>query len=71
MSGHATGGDSVRRSTGYRPALNDLDPNIYGNFNAGYGMSAGVKVGRQQDGPINRSGYGVGRVGGVGEYHAR
>ncbi|TKA33678.1 hypothetical protein B0A50_00514 [Salinomyces thailandicus] len=52
----------------YRSALNDIDPNVYGGSNsAGYGMSAGVKVGRQQGGPLGRSGLagpgGFGRLG--------
>ncbi|KAK4543592.1 hypothetical protein LTR36_005487 [Oleoguttula mirabilis] len=61
------GGDAMRQGTPYRPALNGIDPNIYGKSNsAGYGMSAGVKMGRQQQGPISRSGMGVSRASGIG-----
>ncbi|GAB1735863.1 hypothetical protein NU219Hw_g5199t2 [Hortaea werneckii] len=43
--------------TAYRNTLHDLDPNVYGNSNGvGHGFSAGMKVGRQQNGPVNRSG---------------
>lgn len=60
------GGDAIRQGTPYRSALNNIDPNVYGNSNAaGYGMSAGVKVGRQATGPISRSGYGAGNATGI------
>ena len=56
-------GNVSRHGTPCRPALNNVDPNVYGNSNnAGYGMSAGVKVGRQPNGPISRSGMGIGRL---------
>ncbi|KAH9845015.1 chiasma assembly [Teratosphaeria destructans] len=52
------------------PVLSQIDPNVYGNSTAtGYGMSAGVKVGRQQGGPIGRNGLGAsshGEYGGLG-----
>lgn len=48
-------GDANRQGTPHRPALNNVDPNVYSNtINPGYGMSAGVKMGRQQNGPIGR-----------------
>ena len=50
------------------PALNNIDPNIYGSRHPqGYGgMSAGMKVGRPDNGLINRNGYAGGRPNGVG-----
>ena len=67
---NATGGDNIRQGTPFRPPLNSLDPNIYGNSNhAGYGMSAGIKVGRPQNGPIDRNG--VDRSNGVGGLNVR
>jgi len=72
MSGSGIGADTLRHGTPYRPVFGNLDPNVYGHVNnAGYGMSAGIKVGRQPDGPLNRSGYDVGRSTSVGGYHAR
>ncbi|KAI7303269.1 hypothetical protein KC315_g15771 [Hortaea werneckii] len=47
----------LQPGTAYRNTLHDLDPNVYGNSNgAGHGFSAGMKVGRQPNGPVNRSG---------------
>ncbi|KAI7184833.1 hypothetical protein KC343_g9078 [Hortaea werneckii] len=47
----------LQQSATYRNTLHDLDPNVYGNSNgAGHGFSAGMKVGRQPNGPVNRSG---------------
>ncbi|KAI7151670.1 hypothetical protein KC349_g9369 [Hortaea werneckii] len=47
----------LQQSSSYRNTLHDLDPNVYGNSNgAGHGFSAGMKVGRQPNGPVNRSG---------------
>lgn len=73
MGGSAFGGEGTRQATPYRPALGNLDQNVYGHTNgAGCGsMSAGVKAGRQPDGPINRSGYAVGRPMGIGGYQVR
>ena len=69
---NAVGGNIIRQGTPLRPVLNNMDPNIYGNSNnPGYGMSAGVKVGRQQNGPIGRNGIGVGRSTGVGGLNIR
>lgn len=66
------GGDANHHGTPYRSALNNIDPNLYGAGNsAGYGMSAGVKVGRQQNGPISRSGMGMGRPSGMGGLNMR
>ena len=66
------GGDTIRQGTPFRPALNNLDPNIYGNSNhTGYGMSAGMKVGRQQNGPIGRNGIVVGGQSGAGGSNIR
>ncbi|RMY53743.1 hypothetical protein D0863_13852 [Hortaea werneckii] len=46
----------LQPGTAYRNTLHDLDPNVYGNSNgAGHGFSAGMKVGRQPNGPVNRS----------------
>ncbi|KAK5115659.1 hypothetical protein LTR85_009830 [Meristemomyces frigidus] len=61
------GGDLPRQGTSYRPALNGIDPNVYGKSNsAGYGLSGGMKIGRQQQGPISRTGMGAGRPSGIG-----
>lgn len=74
---HAAGAGALRQGTPYRQPLQNVDPNIYGNHDVhGYrGMSAGVKVGRQQqnhqNGPMSRSGMGVGRPGGVGRFSLR
>ncbi|RMX99793.1 hypothetical protein D0866_16007 [Hortaea werneckii] len=47
----------LQPGTAYRNTLHDLDLNVYGNSNgAGHGFSAGMKVGRQPNGPVNRSG---------------
>lgn len=47
----------LQPGTAYRNTLHDLDPNVYGSSNgAGHGFSAGMKVGRQPNGPVNRSG---------------
>ncbi|KAI6903339.1 hypothetical protein D0869_12869 [Hortaea werneckii] len=47
----------LQHSSTYRNTLHDLDPNVYGNSNgAGHGFSAGMKVGRQPNAPVNRSG---------------
>ncbi|KAI6854738.1 hypothetical protein KC343_g7491 [Hortaea werneckii] len=48
----------LQQSATYRNTLHDLDPNVYGNSNGGAGheFSAGMKVGRQPNGPVNRSG---------------
>lgn len=69
---HPTGGESLRQGTPRQP-LQSVNPNIYGgHYDAcGYrGMSAGVKVGRQQNGPMSRSGVavGMGRPGGMSGY---
>ena len=62
MGTNAINGEPLRQGTPFRQPLGAIDPNIYGNSNAaGYGMSAGVKVGRQQNGPISRSGIGIGK----------
>ncbi|KAK0343142.1 hypothetical protein LTR91_026149 [Friedmanniomyces endolithicus] len=51
------GGDTNHHGSAYRPLpLQNMDPNLYGN-GAGYGMSAGVKMGRQPSDPV------VGRAG--------
>lgn len=65
--------DDIRQGTPYRQPLQTMDPNIYGNLDThGYrGMSAGVKVGRQQSGPMGRSGVGMGRPGGIGGFTMR
>ncbi|KAI6798893.1 hypothetical protein KC363_g2298 [Hortaea werneckii] len=47
----------LQQSAACRTTLHDLDPNVYGNSNAaGHGFSAGMKVGRHPNGPVNRSG---------------
>ncbi len=51
------GGDAIHQGSAYRPLpLQGMDPNLY-SHSAGYGMSAGVKMGRQPSDPS------VGRVG--------
>ena len=63
----------LRQGTPLRPAFNNIDPSVYGNSNgAGYGgMSAGIKVGRQQNGPIGRNGMGGGRPTDIGGLNIR
>ena len=57
----------MRQPTPNRASLRGLDSNVYGNSdNGGYGMSAGVKVGRQPESMIGRSGLGVNRNTGYG-----
>ena len=69
---NAVGGDGYHQPTPQRSAFNNMDPNIYGHADHSYGgMSAGVKVPRQQAGPINRNGVGMGRPGGVGGLNIR
>lgn len=69
----ASGVDSLRQGTPHRQTFNNLDPNVYGNSNnPGYGgMSAGVKIGRQQNGLVSRNGIGVGRMSGVSGLNIR
>jgi hypothetical protein len=66
------GGDGYHQPTPRRSAFNNIDPNIYGHANQSYsGMSAGVKVPRQQTGSINRNGVAMGRAGRVGMLNIR
>lgn len=70
---YAAGGDAMRQGTPYRQTFNNLEPNVYGNSNLPRygGMSAGVKVGRQESGPVNASGYGVGKATGISGLNIR
>lgn len=70
MGNQDNGGPPFHAGTPFRQPLSNVDPNAYGNvMNSNYGMSAGVKIGRQQAGSISRSGLGMGRsndIGGMG-----
>lgn len=72
-TGHVAGGDGLAQGTPRRPGLNTLSPNIFANSNGvGYGgLSAGVKVRRQQNGPIGCDGISGGRPAGVGSLNYR
>lgn len=66
------GGEQLYQGTPQRQSLSSLNPHVYNNrINMAYGMSAGVKVGRQQDGPIQRPGVSGSRSGLVGGLHTR
>ena len=72
-SNNADRGGTLQQGTPYRAALNSLDPNIYNNgANTNYGgMSAGIKVGRQQSGLVSRNGIGASRRQGVSGLNVR
>ncbi|KAK3651539.1 hypothetical protein LTR56_005681 [Elasticomyces elasticus] len=70
------GQETTRRETTYRHPLGNMEPNIYGHINpAGYGMSAGAKMGRQPGGSVSRQGMPmpgpISRATGLGGHHGR
>ncbi|TKA65283.1 hypothetical protein B0A55_09535 [Friedmanniomyces simplex] len=72
MKANGVGGDGIHHGSGYRPPLHNVDPNVYGN-GAGYGMSAGVKMGRQPGGHVGRAGMPppISRASGLNGLHGR
>jgi len=54
--------DQLQRGTPYRQPLANIDPNNHlGPTGTSYGLSAGMKVGRQPSGQIGRPGMNKGR----------
>ncbi|KAK3071198.1 hypothetical protein LTR53_009078 [Teratosphaeriaceae sp. CCFEE 6253] len=68
MKQGAMGNVDMRQGSVYRPPLNSLDPNSYGH--GGSRMSAGVRVGRPSNGPLQRTDVPISRPPGFG-MHAR
>ena len=66
------GGDSMRQRTPARYPLGSLDKNIPGNAGSQIGLSAGIKMGKQQQHmPHARSNFAIGRHSGPGGLNVR